>query len=85
MTLDSQSFQKHINDLFHIVNTVYISSLFPQVFNEEKFHNLFPSPMNQLKYSYSKYLSPELHFFTVISIYHPSLKHSWVTVAFVWS
>lgn len=50
MTLDFQSCQKHINDLFHIVNTVYISPLFPEVFNEEKFHSLIPGPMNQLKY-----------------------------------
>lgn len=47
MTLDSQACQKHINDLFDAVSIIYISALFLQVFNEEKFHSLIQSPMNQ--------------------------------------
>lgn len=33
---------------YSIVSTVYISPLLPQVFNEENFHSLIQSPMNQL-------------------------------------
>jgi len=50
MTLGSQACQKHINDLFYTVSIIYISPLFLQVFNEEKFHSLIQSPINQLKY-----------------------------------